>query len=78
MRLALRIPIVLAAMSAGGYVAGEVADRFYLPNAGPGEWGMAATQLTIVVIMPIAAIVSGVVAAILTRRRQKPPVVPTF
>jgi len=42
MRLALRIPIVLAAMIAGGYVAGEVADRFYLPNAGPGEWGVGS------------------------------------
>jgi hypothetical protein len=45
MNVVLRVVIVLAAMVAGGYFAGEIADRFYLPKAGPGEWGIAAAQL---------------------------------
>jgi hypothetical protein len=68
-----RILIVLAAMIAGGYVAGEIADRFYLPNAGPGERGMAAAQMTIVVIIPEAATLAGIIAFVLTRTRNSRP-----
>jgi hypothetical protein len=70
MRPLLRIAIVVAAMITGGYFAGELADDFYLPNAGPGEGGIGAAQTTLVFIIPAAAIVCGIVAAILTRKRR--------
>ena len=57
-------------MITGGYLAGELADDFYLPHAGPGEGGMGAAQTTLVFIIPTAAIVCGIVAAILSRRRR--------
>jgi hypothetical protein len=70
MRPLLRIAIVVAAMITGGYFAAVLADDFYLPSAGPGEGGIGAAQTTIVFLIPAAAIVCGIVAAILTRQRR--------
>lgn len=67
-----RALIIVAAIIAGGYVAAIIADWYY--GDLPGEWGMAAAQATIVVIMPAGAIVSGAIAALLTRKRKNPPV----
>jgi hypothetical protein len=73
MRAVLRFAIVVAAMIVGGYVAAEIAGWYY--GSLPGEWGMAAAATTIVFIIPPAAIFSGIMAWLLTRKRKRPPVV---
>jgi len=67
-----RALIIVAAMIAGAYAAEKLAHWYY--GARSGEAGISAAIDTTLLIMPGAAILSGLIAALLTRSLKKRPV----
>jgi hypothetical protein len=65
MRASLRFLIVVAAMIAGGYLAAQILGCCFASRT--GEWGSMTAVLAIVIVPP-AAIFSGMIATILTTR----------
>jgi hypothetical protein len=68
----IRVLIIVGAMIAGAWGAGEFAHWYYRGRS--GEAGISADVNTILLIMPGAAVTCGLVAALATRRLKKRPV----